>query len=142
MNTFTYRFAQANKQITIRVINLNNIVDCLFQKNDLGQLQSIQCLTNAPTTKEWEAVPNRIKYDKTGKIALDKKGQQEIQFSHKEVHKHIICSIVEKEDMIRFMELLGVTETFEFAEPVELVPELEIEIKQPELFDTESQTTA
>jgi len=38
--------------------------------------------------------------------------------------------------------LLGVTETFEFAEPVEPVEELEVEIKQPELFDTESQTTA
>lgn len=128
MNTFKYGFTQANGQTTIRVINLNNVVDCLFQKDELGFLQSIQCLTNAPTTKEWEAVPNRIKYDKTGKIALDKKGQQEIQFSHKEVHKHIICSIVEKEDILRFMQLSGVTETFEFA------PEI---VKQPELFDEE-----
>jgi len=133
MNTFKYSFTQANGQVTLRVINLDNVVDCLFQKDELGFLQSIQCLTNAPTTKEWEAVPNRIKYDKTSKIALDKKGQQEIQFSHKEVHKHIICSIVEKEDILRFMEILGVTETFEFA------PE---EVKQPELFDTENQTTA
>lgn len=136
MNTFKYGFTQANGQTTIRVINLSNVVDCLFQKDEQGFLQSIQCLTNAPTTKEWEALPNRIKYDKTGKIALDKKGQQEIQFSHKEVHKHIICSIVEKEDILRFMEILGVTETFEFA------PDVVEEVKQPELFDTEQQTTA
>lgn len=136
MNTFKYGFTQANGQTTIRVINLNNVVDCLFQKDEQGFLQSIQCLTNAPTTKEWEALPNRIKYDKHGKIVLDRKGQQEIQFSHKEVHKHIICSIVEREDILRFIEILGVTETFEFA------PDVVEEVKQPELFDTEHQTTA
>ena len=136
MNTFFYQFTQANGQKTIRQLHLNNVVDCLYQKDDNGYLQSIQCLTNAPTTKEWEAVPNRIKYDKTGKIALDKKGQQEIQFSHKEVHKHIICSIVDKGDMVRFIQLSEVPETFEFA------PDVVEEVKQPELFDTENQTTA
>ena len=137
MNIFKYTHFNKNSVPRQAGLNLDNVVNFIFNQDELGKITACQVLMNAPAINVWREIADKAKIGRDGQILVNRHGYQEITFIRKQEQNHLIINLLTKDDILRFAEIVGTQLNQEDVEggvpvPDNLTEDLSLDVQEPE----------